>query len=87
MFAAKEHDTLPKHIDPGLMALHEISPFPYSLEEIKELAGQITDPSFRIQTSAEGVHIFNRDGLHRPLIRLLYFRNCMLKMTAVMLFI
>lgn len=64
MFAAKEHDTLPKHIDPGLMAVHEISPFPYSLEEIRELAGQITDPSFRIQTSAEGLHIFNRDGLH-----------------------
>ncbi|MDD5320265.1 MAG: DUF6513 domain-containing protein [Methylococcales bacterium] len=63
MFAAKENDTLPKHIDPGLMALHEISPFPYSLEEIKELAGQIRDPSFRIQTSAEGLHIFNRDGL------------------------
>ncbi|MDD5461151.1 MAG: DUF6513 domain-containing protein [Methylococcales bacterium] len=64
MFAAKANDTLPKHIDPGLMALHEISPFPYSLEEIKELAGQIRDPSFRIQISAEGLHIFNRDGLN-----------------------
>jgi len=64
LFASKEHDTLPKHIDPGLMALHEISPFPYSLAEIEELAGQITDPSFRIQASSEGVHIFNRDGLH-----------------------
>ncbi len=64
MFAAKEHDTLPKHINPGLMALHEPSPFPYSLEEIKELAGEIKDPSFRIQISTEGVHIFNRDGLH-----------------------
>ena len=64
LFAAKEHDTLPKHIDSGLMALHETSPFPYSLDEIKELAGQISDPSYRIQTSAEGVHIFNRDGLH-----------------------
>ena len=64
LFAAKEYDTLPKHIDSGLMALHETSPFPYSLDEIKELAGQISDPSYRIQTSAEGVHIFNRDGLH-----------------------
>ena len=64
LFAAKENDTLPKHIDPSLMALHEISPFPYSLEEIKDIAGQISDPSFRIQTSAEGVHIFNREGLH-----------------------
>lgn len=64
MFAAKEHDTLPKHINPGLMALHETAPFPYSLEEIRELAGQIKDPSFRIQTSPEGLHIFNRDGFH-----------------------
>jgi len=64
LFAAKEHDTLPKHIDSGLMALHETSPFPYSLDEIKELAGQISDPSYRIQTSAEGLHIFNREGLH-----------------------
>ncbi|MFZ9610026.1 MAG: DUF6513 domain-containing protein [Methylococcales bacterium] len=64
LFTAKEHDTLPKHIDNGLMALHETSPFPYSLDEIKELAGQISDPSYRIQTSAEGVHIFNREGMH-----------------------
>jgi len=64
MYAAKANSTLPKHIDPGLMALHETSPFPYSLAEITELAGQIKDPSFRIQTSSEGVHIFNRDGLY-----------------------
>jgi len=64
MYAAKENNTLPKHIDPGLMALHEPSPFPYSLDEIKEFADQVKDPSFRIQISSEGVHIYNRDGLH-----------------------
>jgi len=64
MLAAKQHNTLPKHIHPGLMALHETSPFPYSFAEITELAGQIKDPSFRIQISTEGIHIFNRDGLH-----------------------
>lgn len=64
MHAAKEQGTLPKHIDSSLMALHETTPFPYSQDEIKELASQITDPSFRIQISQEGVHIFNRDGLH-----------------------
>lgn len=67
MYAAKQQDTLPKHINPNLMALHEVAPFPYSLAEIEELAGQIKDPSFRIQTSTEGVHIFNRDGLHTAL--------------------
>ncbi len=64
MHAAKQNNTLPKHIDPGLMALHEIAPFPYQLSEIQELAAAISDPSYRIQTSVEGVHIFNRDGLH-----------------------
>jgi len=64
MYAAKENNTLPKHIDPGLMALHEPSPFPYSLDEIKDFAAQIKDPSFRIQISSEGVHIYNRDGMH-----------------------
>ncbi|WP_349431381.1 DUF6513 domain-containing protein [Methylomarinum sp. Ch1-1] len=64
MYAAKQHNTLPKHIDPGLMTVHDTSPFPYNFEEIKELASQIKDPSYRIQTSGEGIHIFNRDGLY-----------------------
>jgi dihydropteroate synthase-like protein len=64
MYAAKEQGTLPKHIDASLMALHETSPFPYSADEIKELADRITDPSYRIQTSVEGIHLFNRDGFH-----------------------
>ena len=64
MFAAKAQQTLPKHIHSGLMALHETAPFPYQLSEIKELAAQIKDPSFRIQISTEGIHIFNRDGFH-----------------------
>lgn len=63
MLAAKDSNTLPKHIDAGLMSLHEPAPFPYALEEIQELASQITDPSFRIQISQEGLHVFNRDGL------------------------
>ena len=64
MLAAKTNNTLPKHIHPGLMTTHEPAPFPYQLEEIAELAAQITDPSYRIQISQEGLHIFNRDGLH-----------------------
>ena len=63
MYAAKEHNTLPKHIDASLLALHETAPFPYAQAEIRELAGQITDPSYRIQISPEGVNIFNRDGI------------------------
>ena len=64
MHWAHDNDTLPKHIDDSLMALHECAPFPYSASEIDELAAAIRDPSFRIQTSPQGVHIFNRDGQH-----------------------
>jgi len=64
MYAAKANNTLPKHISPDLMALHEPSPFPYQLSEIQDFAAQVRDPSFRIQISPEGVHIYNRDGLH-----------------------
>lgn len=64
LFAAREMNSLPKHIDDGLMAVHERSPFPYTGDEIRDLAAQIHDPSYRIQISAEGLHIFNRDGCH-----------------------
>lgn len=64
MYAAQQANTLPKHIDPQLMSLHEPAPFPYQLAEIEEFAEQVTDPSFRIQTSPDGVHIYNRDGLY-----------------------
>lgn len=64
LFAARELNRLPKHIDDGLMALHERAPYPLSRAEIQELAEAIRDPSYRIQVSPEGLHIFNRDGLH-----------------------
>jgi len=64
MFAARDLNTLPKHIDDGLMALHDRAPFPYSRSELEDLWRQIKDPSYRIQISSEGVHIFNRDGFH-----------------------
>ena len=64
MYAAEQNNTLPKHIDSNLMTVHETSPFPYQLDEIKEFAAEIKDPSYRIQISSEGLHIYNRDGLH-----------------------
>lgn len=64
LYYAREHNMLPKHIHPGLMSLHEPKAFPYNLDEVKELAGMIRDPSFRIQITEEGIHIFNRDGFH-----------------------
>lgn len=64
MHAAHKLGTLPKHIDDRLMALHETAPYPYSAEEIAQLQQDIHDPSYRVQISREGLHIFNRDGLH-----------------------
>lgn len=64
MLTAKNQNSLPKHIHPGLMALHETAPFPYTLPEIKAFAAQIKDPSYRIQTSQDGLHIYNREGFY-----------------------
>lgn len=63
MYRAREDHSLPKQIDDGLTALHERKPFPYTGTEIRELAAAVRDPSFRIQVSEAGIHIYNRDGL------------------------
>ena len=63
MFAAKQDEGLPKGIDGGLLAGHSRKPFPYNLAEIRELADEIKDPSYRVEITHEGIHVFNRDGL------------------------
>ncbi len=63
MFAAKQDEGLPKGIDSGLLASHSRKPFPYNLAEIRELADEIKDPSYRVEITPEGIHVFNRDGL------------------------
>lgn len=64
MFAAKRDGNLPRRYHPGLMALRDRKPFPHTREEIETTARAITDPSFRIQLSEQGIHVFNRDGFH-----------------------
>lgn len=63
MFAAHEDRRLPRDYSNGLLGLHDRRPFPYTEAEIAAFAGQVKDPSFRIQVSEEGVHIYNRNGL------------------------
>lgn len=63
MFAAAQDSRLPRGYSNGLLGLHDRRPFSYSAAEIAELAGQIKDPSFRIQVGEEGMFIYNRDGL------------------------
>lgn len=64
MLAAKQDDRLPRGYSSGLLGLHDRRPFTYSADEIKEMAALIKDPSFRIQVSEQGLHIYNRDGLY-----------------------
>jgi len=61
MHAARGDNQPPQHIDPGLMALHDLKPFPYTPEEVAELASEVRDPNYRIVVSREGVHLYNRD--------------------------
>jgi dihydropteroate synthase-like protein len=64
MFAAREDNRLPRGYDGSLMVTHERKPFPYTAQEIAETAAQIRDPSYRIQVSNTGLHVYNRDGMH-----------------------
>ena len=63
LFAAREDWRLPRGYDASLCALHERKPFPYSESEIAEIAAEIRDPSYRVNVSAAGIHVYNRDGM------------------------
>ena len=63
MHAAFQEGSLPKGLDSSLLTTHALKPFPYSAEEIREMAAEIRDPSYRVMVSAEGIHVFNRDGI------------------------
>ncbi len=64
MYASRIDSIPPKGYSNGLMTLHERKPFPYTISEVKEFAAEIKDPNFRIQVSEEGIHTYNRDGMH-----------------------
>lgn len=63
MHAARREETVPKGIDPGLLMVHERKPFPDTPEEVAELAAAIRDPSYRVQVTEAGIHVYNRDGM------------------------
>jgi dihydropteroate synthase len=64
MFRAREDEALPIGYSDALLCLHARRPYSFTPAEIAELAAQVRDPSFRIQVGSDGIHIFNRDGLH-----------------------
>jgi dihydropteroate synthase-like protein len=61
MLAARETASLPQGLDAGLMALRDRRPWPNSAEEIAALAAAVTDPSYRVEVTADGIHVYNRD--------------------------
>lgn len=67
MYAAKQDGRLPRGYSNGLLGLHDRRPFTYTTDEIRQMAAQIKDPSFRIQVSEQGMHIYNRDGLFQDI--------------------
>jgi dihydropteroate synthase-like protein len=64
MFAAREDASLPKDYGGALLALHDRKPFPNSPREIVELAAEVRDSNFRIETAEDGIHLYNRNGHH-----------------------
>ena len=64
MFAAREDASMPKDYGGALLALHDRKPFPNSPSEIAELAAEVKDVNFRIETAEDGIHVYNRDGHH-----------------------
>lgn len=65
MFRAREDGSLPKgYGGNGLLSLHDLTPFPLTGSEIAAAAALVRDDNFRIEVSAEGIHIYSRQGHH-----------------------
>lgn len=59
---AAENHTVPKHVDSRLVMLRDSRLRSPSLAELTELAGQLTDPNFRLFAAAGLLHMMNGDG-------------------------
>jgi dihydropteroate synthase len=65
MTAAARGRMLPKGLSDALMTVHDKKPFTDSAVEIAAIAAQVRDPNFRVQVAAEGLFVYNRDGLRQ----------------------
>jgi hypothetical protein len=64
LFAAREDSSLPKDYGGALVQLHDRKPFPNTPDEIAEMAAQVRDANFRIETAEDGIHVYSRAGHH-----------------------
>lgn len=60
MFAARADRALPKGYSNALLQVHDKRPWSATPDEIAELAAELRDANFRIDTTQDGVHIFAR---------------------------
>lgn len=58
MYASRADRALPKGYSDALLQVHDRRPFSSTPGEIAELARELRDSNFRIETSHDGVHIF-----------------------------
>ena len=63
MYAARADSSLPRGYGHALLQLHDRDPFPSAPDEIAALASQVRDGNFRIETAADGIHVYAR-GVH-----------------------
>jgi dihydropteroate synthase len=63
-FAAREAQAMPRGFGDGLLCLRDRKPFPNTPAGIAETASMIRDRNYRIEVSAIGLHLYNRDGHH-----------------------
>ena len=64
LFAAREDSSLPRDYSAALLQLHDRPPFPNSADEIAEVAAEVKDLNFRIETAEDGIHVYNSAGRH-----------------------
>jgi dihydropteroate synthase-like protein len=62
MYAAAADRSLPRDYGRALLQVHDRAPFPSSVEEIAEIAAQVKDDNFRIETATDGIHVYSRAG-------------------------
>ncbi len=61
LFAARADAALPKGYSDALLQVHDKRPFGSTPDEIAELAKDLRDANFRIETAQDGIHVYARD--------------------------
>ena len=61
-FAARAENALPRGYSKALLQVHDVKPFAATPQELAAQASTIGDRNYRIETAADGIHLYNRVG-------------------------